>query len=211
VKDVKQFTLDGVPTADLYVPLAQMPASQAPALASRMYWVIRTDHEPAALIPEVRRTVRAVDPDVATSSVRSLDAVLALSLGGRRANVRLLEVFGQVSVLLAATGVYAVAAFSAGARRRELAIRSAFGASRRDLIRLVLLGELRPVLVGIGGGLACALIVARSLGDALFEISPMDATTYAWVAVALGTVAVAASCLPALRAGRVDPAEALRP
>ena len=210
VKDVKQFTLDGAPTPDLYVPVAQMPASQAPALASRMYWVIRTDDEPAALISEVRRTVHATDPDVATSSARTLDAVLALSLGGRRANVRLLEVFGQVSVLLAAIGVYAVAAFAAGARRRELAIRSAFGASRRDLVRLMLAGELRPVLMGIGGGLGCALIVTRSLGDALFEISPMDGTTYASVAGALAAVTLAASCLPALRAGRVDPAELLR-
>src|SRR6185295_11970481 len=107
-------------------------------------------------------------------------------------------------------GVYAVAAFSAGARRRELAIRSAFGASRRDLIRLLLSAELRPVVVGIGGGLACALIVARSLGDALFEISAMDMMTYISVAVALAAVAIAASCLPAWRAGRADPAEALR-
>jgi putative ABC transport system permease protein len=210
VKDVKQFGVDGVPTADLYVPLAQMPRSQTPVVASRMYWVVRTEGDPARSVQQIRRAVRAVDHDVATSSVRTLDDVLSLSLGSRQTNVRLLEVFGEVALLLAAIGVYAMAAFSAAARRRELAIRSAFGASRGDLIRLVVLGEMRPVLVGVALGLAAARVVAHSLGGVLFSISPSDGPTYVSVAAALVTLTLAATWVPASRAGRADPAELLR-
>ena len=211
VKDVKQFGVDGASTADLYVPLAQMPQSQAALIAARMYWIIRTDGDPARAVPEVRRAVRAVDADVATSSVRTLDDVLASSLASRRTNVRLLEVFGQVALLLAAIGVYAIAAFSAAARRRELAIRTAFGARRVDLIRLVVVAEMRPVIGGVAIGLAAAWLVARSLGAVLFSISPTDGPTYAAVAALLLALGLVAACVPAMRAGRADPAEMLRP
>jgi len=91
VKDVKQFTIDGSATADLYVPIFQMPVSQASIVAARLYWVIRTEGDPARSILEVRQAVRGVDPDVATSSVRTLDRVLSASLSSRRVNVQLLE------------------------------------------------------------------------------------------------------------------------
>jgi putative ABC transport system permease protein len=136
--------------------------------------------------------------------------VLSASLSGRRVNVRLLEVFGQVALVLAAVGVYAIAAFSASARRRELAIRSALGASYRDLVRHVLVTEMPPVLFGVAGGLAVAVPVARSLGGALFSVSPSDGATYASVAFALLVLAFIATYIPAARAGRTDPAELLR-
>ncbi len=210
VKDVKQFTVDGAATADLYVPIAQVPPSQAAALTARMYWVMRTDFDPRLLIPEIRRAVHAVDADVAASSMRPLDEVLSASLGGRRATVRLLEIFGQVAMLLAAVGVYAVAAFSAGMRRRELAIRSAFGASRRDLVRLVLTAECPAVYAGIAAGLTIALVVARSLGGVLFSVGPSDPATYVAVGSALAVLTFVATWLPARRASRADPAELLR-
>jgi putative ABC transport system permease protein len=210
VKDVKQFTVDGAATADLYVPIAQVPPSQAAALIARMYWVMRTDFDPRLLIPEIRRAVHAVDADVAASSMRPLDEVLSASLGGRRATVRLLEIFGQVAMLLAAVGVYAVAAFSAGMRRRELAIRSAFGASRRDLVRLVLTAECPAVYAGIAAGLTVAFVVARSLGGVLFSVGPSDPATYVAVGSALAVLTFVATWLPARRASRADPAELLR-
>lgn len=210
VRDVKQFTVEDASTADLYIPLAQMPASQAASMAARMYWVIRTDRDPRQLVLDIRQAVHASDPDIATSSVRTLDEVLERSLSGRRANVRLLEVFGQVAMLLAAIGVYAIAAFSAGARRRELAIRAAFGAGDRDLVRLVLAAEYRPVFAGIVAGLVCARLVAGSLGGVLFSVGPSDAVTYVVVASALVALTFAATLVPAVRAGHADPAELLR-
>ena len=133
VGDVKHFTLDAAPTADLYVPLHQMPASQASLLAARTYWIVRGRAGAVRLGPAVRAAVAQVDPNVATSSERTLEAVWSVSLGSRRMNVTLLEVFGQVALVLCGLGVYGVASFSARARKRELAIRTALGASRTEV------------------------------------------------------------------------------
>jgi predicted permease len=210
VNDAKQFTLDGAPTADLYVPLQQMPPSQVSALTARMYWVVRTHGSPRSLETAVRTAVHDVDPDVAASSARTLEDVWSTSLAGRRVNVRLLEVFGQVAIALSAMGVYAIAAFSVAGRRRELAIRSAFGASPRDLARLVFVEELRPAVIGLAVGLTIALGVSRWLAGELFAISPSDPVTYLVVAVGLLAVAIVASYVPARRAGSAEPAELLR-
>jgi putative ABC transport system permease protein len=207
--DVKQFTLDAMPTADLYIPLYQMPASQVGILTARMYWVIRTEADPRSLESDIRRSVRMVDSDVAASSIRTLDDIVSLSLAGKRMNVRLLEVFGQVAIALAGMGVYAIAAFSAATRKRELAIRAAFGASRQELARLLFREELRPVLLGVGIGMLTALGLSRPLEGVLFQISARDPFTYFIVAAALLGVAFAASYVPARRAGLADPVELL--
>jgi predicted lysophospholipase L1 biosynthesis ABC-type transport system permease subunit len=210
VSDVKQFTLDREPTADLYVPLLQMPATQSALLVARMYWVVRTRDDPRQLEAAVRNAVHSVDPDVATSSMRTLEALLQASLDPRRLNVRLLEYFGEVAVALSAMGVYAIAAFSVGARRRELAIRSAFGAGRRRLARLVFVEELRPVLVVLLIGLTAALALSRFFSSLVFGISPTDPTTYVGVALVLLAVSALAAYVPARRAGLVDPVELMR-
>jgi putative ABC transport system permease protein len=210
VSDAKQFTLDGAPTADLYLSLYQMPASQASALTARTYWVVRTQGDPRSLAIAIRNAVHTIDPDVATSSMRTLDEVLSASLAARRMNLRLLEVFGQVAILLVAAGVYGIAAFSAGTRKRELAIRSAFGATGGDLVRGMLRDELGPILAGLAGGLAASLVVARFLDGVLFGIDAWDPPTYAAVGAALLGVSALAGYLPARRAGRVDPVELLR-
>jgi putative ABC transport system permease protein len=210
VSDVKQFTLDREPTADLYVPLLQMPPTQSALLVARMYWVVRTRNDPRQLESAVRNAVHSVDPEVATSSTRTLEALLQASLNPRRLNVRLLEYFGEVAVALSAIGVYAIAAFSVGARRRELAIRSAFGAGRRRLARLVFVEELRPVLVGLLIGLTAALALSRFFSSLVFGISPTDPTTYVGVALVLLALSALAIYVPARRAGLVDPAELMR-
>src|SRR5262249_31693666 len=97
VSDVKQFALESAPTPDLYLPMLQTPESQAGQLRARMYWVVRTRGVPEHLEGGIRDAVHAVDADVATSSTRTLEAVLATSLNPRRLNVRLLEFFGGVS------------------------------------------------------------------------------------------------------------------
>ena len=210
VSDVKQFTVDGAATADLYIPLEQIPPSQAAALAARMYWIVRTDGDPASLVAPVRAAVRAVDPDVAASSVRTLDDVLAGALGGRRASVRLLEIFGQTAIALVGVGVYAIAGFAAAARRREMAIRAAFGASDRELVALIVRSEYRALGVGIGGGLTIAWIVSRALGPLLSGVSRSDPGTYVAVGLLLTGLTFVAAWAPVMRAGRIDPAEVLR-
>jgi putative ABC transport system permease protein len=210
VNDVKHFTLDAPSTSDLYVPLRQMPISQVSLLAARMFWVVRARGEPFRLGPVIREAVLQIDPGVATSSARTLEAVMATSLGARRVNVRLLEVFGQVAMVLCATGIYAVAAFSTRTRRRELAIRAALGARQQDLAFLMLRTELGPVAMGIAAGLSGAWLTASRLFGTPFETNPQDTVTYLGVGVGLLVVGTIASYVPVRRANTTNPAEALR-
>jgi ABC-type antimicrobial peptide transport system permease subunit len=157
----------------------------------------------------MRAAVAQVDPGVATSSARTLESLWRASLGSRRAHVRLLQVFGEVAQVLCAIGVYAVAAFAAGTRRRELAIRAALGASRRELTAEMLRRELWPVVLGLAWGLVIALGSAPVLFAGAFAISPRDVLTYVQVAVVLFTTAFLAIYVPVRRAGATNPSEAL--
>jgi predicted permease len=206
--DVKQFTVDAPATPDLYVPLAQMPPGQAALVASRMYWVLRADGNLDALGVAVVDAVRAVNPTVAASGVRTLEAVVASSLGGWRLHVSLLELFGELAVALCAIGVYALASYSARTRRRELAIRAACGATATAMTRLVLVGELTPVVLGLGAGLLLAAGIAPRL-TVLFDTSPFDGVAYAAVAAGLAAVTAVATLVPAWRASTADPAALL--
>ena len=209
VTDVKQFTLDAPATADLYVPLHQMPAFQAPFVAARMYWVVRGRGEGAGTTEAIRAAVARVDPGVAAASARTLESLWLAALASRRAHVRLLQAFGNVALILCAIGVYGAAAFSARARRRELAIRAALGANRRDLTLSMVRGELSPVLVGLAIGVVVAAGVAPTLFGGAFAISPRDAPTYIEVTGILLVVAVLAAYLPVRRAGAAHLAEVL--
>ena len=210
VGDVKHFTLDAAPTADLYVPLHQMPASQASLLAARTFWIVRARAGAVRLGPAVRAAVAHVDPNVATSSERTLEAVWAASLGSRRMNVTLLEVFGQVAVALCGLGVYGVASFSARSRRRELALRIALGASRIEVTSWMLRRELWPAVAGVSAGLLAAWLAAPVLFGTPFETSPRDGSTYAGVATGLLILATLASYAPVRCASSVRPSDALR-
>jgi len=210
VGDVKHFTMDASPTADLYVPLRQMPASQSAALAARMFWIVRGQFDGPGQVDAVRRAIAQVDPAVATSSARTLAAVRDNSLGPYRMNVRVLEIFGEVAIVLCSLGVYAVAAFSGRTRRRELAIRAALGARRQDLALLLLRSELWPVVGGTCAGLLTAFITGRRLFGATFETSPHDATTYVAVAAGLSLITLIATYAPARRASAANPVDALR-
>lgn len=210
VSDVKQFGIDGTPTPDLYVPIHQVLPQQAPLVVARMYWVVRSAGAPHDLIEPVRQAVQAVDSEVATSSVRTLSEVVQSSLGPRRASVRMLEAFSLAAFFLCVVGIYAVAAFSVGARRRELAIRAAIGATRTDLGRLVLTDELVPLAAGVVAGLTVAFLVLPRLGVLLFDVDPSSPAVYVEAGISFIMVGLIACYLPARRACRVNPAQLLR-
>ena len=210
VSDVKHFTLDAAPTADLYVPLHQMPASQAPLLAARTYWIVRARAGTMRLGPAVRAAVAQVNPDVATSSERTLHDVWSASLGPRRLNVSLLEMFSQVALALCSLGVYGVASFAARSRRKELAIRTALGATRLDVTTWMMRGELWPAAAGVSAGLVTAWLAAPLLFGTPFETSSRDGLTYAAVAGVLLLVTALASYIPVRRLSAIRPSEALR-
>jgi len=209
VADVKQFTLDGAPTADLYVPLPQMPASQAALLAARTFWILRAHTDVRSFVNRMPDIVHDIDPDVAASSIQTLEDLVESSIAAWRVDVRLLQTFGPLAIALCAIGVYAVASFSTGTRRRELAIKAALGATRRELMVRTLREELRPVVLGIAIGAAAAAALAPRLGTLLFRASPFDPWSYGFAGVTLLTSALLASYVPARRAGAANPAELL--
>ncbi len=208
--DVKQFGLDAGPTADLYVPLRQMPPGQAAFVAARMYWVVQTLDDPLASADRVRARVRRLDKDIATSSTRPIADIVALSIGSRRFNTDLIKMAGVASLVLALIGVYAVTAFSIGRRTREIGIRVTLGASPSQVIRPLLTAEWGAIALGLSVGAAGAVVVSRGLAPVLFGISGLEPVLIAGAAAMLGLAAAIASYIPARRAMRADPLAALR-
>jgi putative ABC transport system permease protein len=209
--DVKQFGLDSGPTADLYVPLRQMPAGQAQFVAARTYWVVQTIEDPLTLADAVRADVRRLDKDVATSSIRSVRQMLAASIGPRRFNADLIKIAGAASLLLALVGVYSVAAFSMQHRTRDIAIRLTLGARPAQVVLPVLTVEWRAIAAGLLVGVAGAALISRALSTVLFATGGVDPAIICASAAMLGAAALTASYLPARRAIRADPVAALRP
>ena len=158
----------------------------------------------------IRSAVVEVDPGVAASSARTLRTLWEAALASRRTNVRLLEIFGNVAAVLCAIGVYGVAAFATRARRRELAIRAALGAGRRDLMFTLFSAEWRAVMVGLGLGFVLAFLAAPALFGRAFDASPRAAATFFGVAAVLAVVAGAAIYFPVRAAGNANPADILR-
>jgi ABC-type antimicrobial peptide transport system permease subunit len=149
-------------------------------------------------------------PGVSYVNVTPLSSVLGHETSSWRMGATMFSVFGFLALLLAAIGLYSVIAYNVAQRTRELGVRVALGAGARDVIRLVMSEGMRLAAVGVGLGAGIALIVARWVKPLLFEQSPRDPVVFAGVAGVLLAVAALASFLPARRAGRVDPMEALR-
>jgi len=208
--DVKQFGLEAGGTADLYVPLRQMPSNQTPFVGARMYWVIRATGDPLAIADRVRAEVRRLDKDVAASSVRSIQQLLAESIGARRFSADLILIAAGAGLVLAMIGVYGVTAFSAGRRAREIGIRVTLGATSTEIVRLFVRGELRAIASGLLAGGIASLFVSRALSTFLFGIRGAELVVIVGVGGALAAAAVAACYLPVRRAARADPLIALR-
>jgi ABC-type antimicrobial peptide transport system permease subunit len=172
--------------------------------------VVRTDGDPNAVLPLVRRELRALDASIPLSNVRTLDDVVATSLARQRFSLTLLGAFGIAALLLAIVGLYGVIALSVGERRRELGVRIALGARRRDVLSLVLGEGARLAAAGVLVGLGAAYGASRVMQGMLFGISATDPVVYIGAAAVVVIVALLASWLPARSATRVDPVVALR-
>jgi putative ABC transport system permease protein len=210
VGNVKHFGLEREATIEIYVPMSQVPESTTIWLANNMYWVVHTDGQPLVLSNAVRREIAAVDPAVPASFVRSMEQWMGGTLAQRRFNLRLVEAFAVAALLLAMVGVYAVAAFAVAARTRELGIRLALGASRREVSGLVLRNALGPVLGALGVGGIAAVVAAPAVSGLLFGVTPRDLVSLAASITVLASAALVATWLPARRASRIDPIVALR-
>jgi putative ABC transport system permease protein len=207
VDDVVQLSVMAGTTPAIYQPLTQV-ASQF--FLGHMNFVIRSTAGPAAIAPLVRGVVREVDPNLAVRTVATMDRVVLASVGDRLFQSRLLGAFSVLALLLAAVGIYGVMAYSVAERRHEIGIRLALGAHAGRVVRMVLGRTLALVIPGVVVGSVCALAVTRVLARLLFEIAPTDPPTFAGVALLLSAVAIGAAFIPARRAARVDPVQALR-
>jgi ABC-type antimicrobial peptide transport system permease subunit len=175
-----------------------------------MFVVLRTTGDPAGLARTAQAAVWDVDRDQPVTSVRTLEQLLARSEANRRFTALLLGIFAAVALTLAAIGVYGVIAYSTAQRTREIGIRVALGAARRDVMVMVLRDGVVVAGAGVALGIAAAAALTRSLAGLLFGVAPRDPLTFAAAAVVLLAVAVAATYLPARRAIRVEPMTALR-
>jgi putative ABC transport system permease protein len=201
---VRYASLDASVMPELYLPYAQ-------AQGIREMWVaVRAGRSPQALAGAVRDAVRRIDAGQPIGEIVSLEQMISRSTAARRFNMSLLTGFAALAVTLALVGIYGLTAYAVTQRTREMGLRMAIGAGPRDLVRMLLTENLWLVGAGVAAGLAGAFAVTRVLGSLLYETSTSDATAFGSAALLLALVALAATYVPARRAVRVDPMEALR-
>jgi len=190
-------------------PFIYLPLTQTPFYGS-LSVLVRTARPAPEVIAAVREKVAAIDPALPVYSADPMDRVISESLSNRRGIMLLLGGFAGIALLLSAVGIYGMLAYDVSRRTRELGIRSAIGATRRQIVGLVLREGLGRAGAGIGAGLLGAAALSRYMATLLFEVRPMDPVVYAGGALLLLAIAAVACWLPARRAAKVDPVIALR-
>ena len=175
-----------------------------------MTLVVRTDGEPAALAPAVQREIRSLDPNQPVSDVRTMEQVMSEWVSRNRFNTLLLGLFAGLATLLSAVGIFGVMNYSVALRTRELGLRLAIGAQPRQVLLLVLKQGLLLTMFGVVVGLVAAFALTRLLSGLLFGVEAIDVSTFTAISLLLITVSLLACYLPARRAMRIDPLQALR-
>jgi putative ABC transport system permease protein len=186
------------------------PAIYMPQSDSAMTLVVRARDNPLGLIPSVRNELKRLDRDLLIFDIRTMDQVLGSVLEQRRFTMFLLNIFATVSVALAAVGLYGVISYTVSQRTHEIGVRMALGAQSSDVFRMVVWHGMRLTLVGVALGLAPALALARAMRNLLLNVSATDSATFAPGALLLVSVALIASYIPARRATKIDPLQAIR-
>lgn len=172
--------------------------------------IVRTTLPPAHLTESVAKAVLEVDPDQPIANVRTLEQAVHDSMANQRTTLILLGLFALVAIGLACVGIYGVISYTIGQREREYGIRSALGASRRDIVRLVMEAGLRPSMMGMAAGLLAAFVLARFLESLLFEVEARDPLVFVAAIVLLAVIATLSILIPARRAAKMDPMTALK-
>jgi putative ABC transport system permease protein len=172
--------------------------------------VLKTAGDPHALAEPLRRTVKDVDPGIAVASVETMDEILAQSIGSPRFYATLVAIFAALALVLAAVGIYGVMSYAVTQRTQEIGVRLALGAAERQIFALVVGESLRLAAVGLALGLAGSIALGKAIAGMLFGVAATDLATFAVTATLLTGVAFLAAYLPARRAMRIDPMEALR-
>jgi len=196
--------------AQIYLPVWQVPDRFWPLLANGSQYVARTASIPLGVLDEIRHAVEKVDSTSVLYEVRPMQEIVAGSVAKQRMAMLLLTAFSALALLLSAVGIYGVISYLAGQRTHEMGIRMALGASRKDILRIVLGEGMRIALIGVGVGILAALGLTRLLTQIIYGVSANDPLTFVGVAILLTAVALLACYIPARRAMRVDPMVVLR-
>jgi ABC-type antimicrobial peptide transport system permease subunit len=171
---------------------------------------VRTERDPAHMTPDLRKIMRAASPDLAESNFTTMDQVVEDSFGSQMLAARLLEIFAGSALLLSVAGIYALLAYLVVQRTREMGLRIALGAQRSQVMRLILRQAAWMLTIGLAIGAALAYFGSLALRSFLYGVQSGDPWTLAAVTLLLLACGLAAAWLPARRASRVDPMEALR-
>jgi putative ABC transport system permease protein len=208
VRNTRQYGLTIDPRPEAFFPLEQ--SLPVPPARNNLSLILRTSVDPLTLAGSVRQEIQALDPNLPLDQIRTMEAIIADSLRGQRFIVVLLGVFASLALILAAVGIYSVVSWLVSQRTREMGIRLALGAPPSSVIRLVVTQGLRPVLIGLALGMALAVTLSRILRHHWFQLDTTDPLTYAATGLALVAIAAFACWIPARRAARIDPLNALR-
>jgi putative ABC transport system permease protein len=203
VGDVKDRGIDAETPADIYLPYDQ---HQVDAFTV----AVRTSANPLSVVAALRRDVTELDPLLPIANLEQMPALVDASMAGRRFTMSLVLAFAGVAVVLSVVGVYGVLAYLVAQRTREIGVRLAVGASTANVLWLIVREGVALSVMGLAGGLIGALAAGRWIATMLYQVTPGDATTFAGVTCVVALAAVAATCVPARRASRVDPVIVLR-
>jgi putative ABC transport system permease protein len=204
VGDLKVSRLDADPDPEVLIPYKQTPVFR------RLDVLVKVADTPDAILPEVRKVVRGVDPTQPPYGVTTLEGALADSIAPRRFNLLLLGSFATTAVLLALIGIYGLMSYAVTQRTQEIGVRMALGAGRGEIVAMVVGQAMSMAMAGILVGILAALGLTRLMKTLLFDVKPNDPWTFAAVAAGMTVTALLAAWIPALRAAHVDPISALR-
>ena len=203
VGDIRHLGPDTPPRREFYQPHSQNSFSF-------MAFVVRTAGPPASVVPSIRAAVASLDPAQPIARVNTMEEHIATALSRPRMLSTLVAGFGALALVLAVVGIYGVMTYAVAQRTREIAIRSALGASGAQVVRMVLTRAVWLTAAGVVIGLALTAASSRALAGLLFEVTPTDAPTYGAVIALLASVALVAATVPAIRASRIEAVDALR-
>lgn len=203
VGDIKYRGLDEDTPATIYTPFSQTPFMW-------LYVMVRTPATLESIASSLRSVVPAVEPSLAAANIRPMKEVIAQGVSTPRFNMMLVSAFASIALLLSSIGIYGVIAYSVTQRHHEIGVRMALGATRRDVLRLVISDGIVIGIIGVAVGLGAALALSRVMSGLLVGISIHDPLTFAACGAVLLIVALTASYTPALRAAKTEPARALR-
>jgi putative ABC transport system permease protein len=196
----------------MYVPQSQVTdgLTQLANSVIPLSWIVQTAADPSSLSAAIQHEIQSVDSQLAASKIRTMDQVISESTARQNFNMLLLTIFAGLALLLAAIGIYGLMSYTVEQRTQELGIRMALGASRGDMLKLVVRQGMLLTGIGLAIGLSASLGLNRLLANLLFGVKTTDPVTYAAVAIILISVALLATYIPARRATKIDPVVALR-